>query len=111
MIRLFPRMGPLVLFATLVGGMHVCYAWQTQSPSPARSPATGSQEGAPATPNASAKVPPSPSASGAAGSATSSADFVKTADQVLAQMSGILSLPVKKPLKKSLRSRQQIRDY
>jgi len=38
-------------------------------------------------------------------------DFVKTADQVLAQMSGILSLPVKKPLKKSLRSRQQIRDY
>jgi hypothetical protein len=35
--------------------------------------------------------------------------FLNAADQVLAQMSRILDLPVKEPLKKSLRSRQEIR--
>ncbi len=40
-----------------------------------------------------------------------SAEFLKTADQVLAEMSALLSLPVKSPLKKSLRTREEIRDY
>jgi len=37
--------------------------------------------------------------------------FLDAADQVLAQMSHILDLPIKRPLKKSLRSRAQIRAY
>lgn len=39
------------------------------------------------------------------------AAFLKTADEVLAQMSQLLSLPVKEPLKKSLRSKTEIRAY
>jgi len=41
----------------------------------------------------------------------SNADFLRAADEVLADMSRILDLPVKQPLKKSIRSKQQIRDY
>src|SRR5271155_2609880 len=41
----------------------------------------------------------------------SSPEFIKAADEVLAQMSQILDLPIKEPLKKSLRSKQEIRDY
>ncbi len=37
--------------------------------------------------------------------------FLAAADEVLAQMSQILDLPIKQPLKKSLRSREQIRAY
>ncbi|HXW15558.1 MAG TPA: hypothetical protein VEN79_13705, partial [Terriglobia bacterium] len=57
------------------------------------------------------------SANRAAGAgATQSADhgspeFLRTADEVLAQMSQLLSLPVKAPLKKSLRSKKEIREY
>jgi hypothetical protein len=38
-------------------------------------------------------------------------DFIKAADEVLAQMSKLLDLPIKEPLKKSLRSKQEIREY
>jgi hypothetical protein len=38
-------------------------------------------------------------------------EFLKAADEVLAQMSVILHLPIKQPLKKSLRSKQEIRAY
>jgi len=41
----------------------------------------------------------------------SNPEFLKAADEVLAQMSQILDLPIKEPLKKSLRSKQEIRDY
>jgi len=41
----------------------------------------------------------------------SSPEFIKTADEVLAQMSKILELPIKEPLKKTLRSKQEVRDY
>jgi hypothetical protein len=41
----------------------------------------------------------------------SSPEFITAADQVLSQMSAILSLPIKEPLKKSLRSKQEVRDY
>jgi len=38
-------------------------------------------------------------------------EFLKAADEVLGEMSTILHLPIKEPLKKSLRSKQEIRDY
>ncbi len=38
-------------------------------------------------------------------------EFLKAADEVLAQMSKLLDLPIKAPLKKSLRSKQEIREY
>ena len=41
----------------------------------------------------------------------SSPEFIKAADEVLAQMSRILALPIKEPLKKTLRSKQEVRDY
>jgi hypothetical protein len=43
--------------------------------------------------------------------ATSNPEFLKAADEVLVQMSKLLDLPIKEPLKKSLRSKQEIRDY
>ena len=43
--------------------------------------------------------------------ATGGAEFMQAADEVLAQMSKLLSLPVLEPLKKSVRSREQIRAY
>lgn len=39
------------------------------------------------------------------------AEFLQAADQVLADMSKLLTLPVLEPLKKSVRSREEIRDY
>ena len=44
-------------------------------------------------------------------SATTSPEFLQAADEVLAEMSKLLDLPVKEPLKKSLRSREEIRTY
>ena len=41
----------------------------------------------------------------------SNAEFLRAADEVLAQMSTLLDLPVRQPLKKSLRSKQEIRAY
>src|SRR5277367_1036876 len=38
-------------------------------------------------------------------------EFLKAADEVLQQMSVILHLPIRQPLKKSLRSKQEIRAY
>ena len=38
-------------------------------------------------------------------------EFLQAADEVLAQMSKLISLPILSPLKKSLRSREEIRDY
>jgi hypothetical protein len=40
-----------------------------------------------------------------------SAEFVKAADEVLADMSKLLSLPVREPLKKSVRTKDEIRAY
>jgi hypothetical protein len=53
-----------------------------------------------------AEAPPA-----AAGKAQSPADFITAADEVLAQMSLITGLALRSPLKKSLRSREEIRDY
>ena len=52
-----------------------------------------------------APAKPGPSA------ATANADFAAAADEVLQQMSEITGLKLRTPLKKSLRSREQIRAY
>ncbi len=52
-----------------------------------------------------------PSAHAAQVTALPNPEFLKAADEVLAQMSVILDLPIKQPLKKSLRSKQEIRAY
>jgi len=65
-----------------------------------------------AQPAAPQQAPPSarpPSAPQAP--ATSSAGFAQAADEVLRQMSQILDLPIKEPLKKTLRSKEEIRAY
>jgi hypothetical protein len=61
-------------------------------------------------PQKSVGTPGSGSASPQA-SHSSTPQFIETADQVLSQMSKLLSLPIKEPLKKSLRSKQEVRDY
>lgn len=38
-------------------------------------------------------------------------EFLQAADEVLAEMSKLVSLPILSPLKKSMRSREEIRDY
>lgn len=50
-----------------------------------------------------------PATSGAEGA--QNPEFLKAADEVLQQMSVILHLPIKEPLKKSLRSKDEIRAY
>jgi hypothetical protein len=44
-------------------------------------------------------------------SGTANTEFLQAADEVLAIMSKILSLPVKEPLKKSVRSRDEVRQF
>ena len=53
------------------------------------------------------QAPPAKSAS----DATGSTDFLRLTDEVMAKMSKILGLPQLEPLKKSLRSREEIRAY
>ncbi|MGB6198971.1 MAG: hypothetical protein WBF35_05420 [Candidatus Acidiferrales bacterium] len=60
-------------------------------------------------PSQSSAPPAAPSAS--APSTAPDADFFATADEVLAEMSKLLSMPILHPVKKSLRSREQIRAY
>jgi hypothetical protein len=43
--------------------------------------------------------------------AASNREFLQAADEVLAEMSKILSLPIKEPLKKSVRSREEVRQF
>lgn len=57
-----------------------------------------------------ATTTPSPVPTAAAGSQSQQA-FIEAADQVMAEMSKILDLPIRTPLKKSLRSKEQIRAY
>ncbi len=52
-----------------------------------------------------------PSADASQATVTQNPAFLKAADEVLEQMSVILHLPIKQPLKKSLRSKQEIRAY
>ncbi len=66
--------------------------------------ATAAQQAA--SPPAAVAAPAIPQAAPTAG-----ADFIKAADEVLAQMSELLDLPIKEPLKKSLRSKKEIREY
>jgi len=54
---------------------------------------------------------PAATASSQTAQAASSPEFIKAADEVLLEMSKILDLPIKEPLKKSLRSKQEVREY
>ena len=79
----------LAFLAVLVLG--ICAAGQTVS-----------------TPGAAATAP---STAGAPVATGTSPEFLKAADEVLVEMSVILHLPIKEPLKKSLRSKEDIRAY
>ncbi|HJY85628.1 MAG TPA: hypothetical protein VKE24_02220 [Candidatus Acidoferrales bacterium] len=59
-----------------------------------------------AAPQGSPRLPSNPPAVKAP-----SAEFLNTADEVLTEMSKLLSLPVLVPLKKSVRTREEIREY
>ena len=63
-----------------------------------------------AAPEPKSVVPPLTSSPGQLDHSTNP-EFLRAADEVLAQMSQLLSLPIKEPLKKSLRSKAEIRAY
>jgi hypothetical protein len=52
-----------------------------------------------------------PSATAPAAEVGANTEFLKAADEVLAEMSKLLSLPVREPLKRSVRSKDEIRAY
>lgn len=59
----------------------------------------------------SPNVPSGPGAPSAQSAPQSKEAFIEAANQVLAQMSQLLGLPILEPLKNSLRSKEQIRNY
>ena len=89
------RLGIFLLFLVFALSLRAQNPAAIPPPSP-RAPASTSAP-------ASDKAPQTPPSSNAA--------FLKAADEVLQQMSQILSLPIKEPLKKSLRSKSEIRTY
>ncbi len=56
-------------------------------------------------------VPAKPAPASPQDKVVATQEFLKAADEVLADMSRLLDLPLKAPLRKSIRTRQQIRDY
>lgn len=64
-------------------------------------------------PSSRAQQSATPTSSSAASPTTpeGNPEFLKAADEVLHQMSSLLDLPIKEPLKKSLRSKSEIREY
>lgn len=87
----------LGLLVILLGGLAM--AGQESTPPKVLSPApSGAAAGSPS-------GEPSKQVAGA------SPEFIRAADEVLGEMSRLLDLPIKEPLKKSLRSKQEIRDY
>jgi hypothetical protein len=76
--------------------------------------ALSAQQAPPAAPPAQSSapsVPPAASADAPSPSTASNAEFFEAADEVLAEMSKLLSMPILHPVKKSLRSREEIRAY
>jgi hypothetical protein len=68
----------------------------------------GAQQASPPSRAITPAAPASPSSQLPLGS---NPEFLRAADEVLTQMSRLLDLPIKEPLKKSLRSKQDIREY
>jgi hypothetical protein len=99
------------VFALLLGFTLAAFAQRTAAPlstadtRAATSNATTATDPAGGPPPARIDTPPAQVAPG------SNADFLKAADEVLAQMSQLLDLPVKESLKKTLRSKKEIREY
>lgn len=52
-----------------------------------------------------------PGSAGGGAATAPNPEFLRAADEVLAQMSKLLSLPIREPLKRSVRSREEIREY
>ena len=77
------KYSPHAFAAVLWLGLAVTGAWAQQAPAPA--------------------VPAAASAA--------NAEFLQAADEVMAEMSKLLALPVLQPLKKSVRTREEIREY
>ena len=69
------------------------------------------QQAAPPPANSSSQIPTVRSPGAPIIIAHTSPEFIRAADEVLAEMSRLLDLPIKEPLKKSLRSKQEIREY
>jgi hypothetical protein len=65
----------------------------------------------PTSPAPSAPPAQSSAQQGAAPTTEQNAEFFATADEVLAEMSKLLSMPILHPVKKSMRSREEIRAY
>ncbi|MGA9884595.1 MAG: hypothetical protein WBQ34_12830 [Candidatus Acidiferrales bacterium] len=72
-------------------------------------PAVAQQSAPPATQPGPSTAAAGESAPAKESAAQSNQEFLSAADELLVQMSHILDLPIKHPLKKSLRSREQIR--
>jgi hypothetical protein len=83
----------LAVFAALIVFAFAVAAQQSQPPASVSPDAVGA-------PSPPAQAAPAPNP-----------EFLQAADEVLVQMSQILQLPIREPLKKSLRSKQEIRDY
>lgn len=110
-IRLFWSRARLGTSCVALLALALAGVTRAQQPAPsANAPAPFAHTPASATAAPSAAVPNSPAAALPRTPASNQA-FLAAADQVLAQMSQILDLPIKRPLKKSLRSRDQIRAY
>jgi hypothetical protein len=69
------------------------------------------QQAAPPIANSGSQIPTVRSPGAPTIIAHTSPEFIRAADEVLTEMSRLLDLPIKEPLKKSLRSKQEIRDY
>jgi hypothetical protein len=102
-IRVFSILGPLGSTAVALLGLALTSTALAQQSAPSSN----------TPPLSGAAAPPTAAPDGAAGQSAPQANqaFLAAADQVLSQMSQILDLPIKQPLKKSLRSRDQIRAY
>ena len=87
------RLAVLALFALIFAV--ALFGQQSATPRPCHGPAAPG-----AATLAKTAPPPDPAP-------PSNADFIKAADEVLAQMSKLLDLPIKEPLKKSLRSNRK----
>jgi hypothetical protein len=83
-----------MIFAAALAALSLAAASLLTGQQPAKSEKQGAASGAPA-----------------AGTGTTNAEFAAAADEVLRQMSEITGLKLLTPLKKSLRSREQIRAY
>lgn len=94
-----PVPGRFLALLLAVGlALSLCFAAAPNVAAQAAAPAAAPAPGGTAAPAAKSPATPNP-------------EFLRAADEVLSQMSALLHLPIKQPLKKTLRSKQEIRAY